>query len=367
MRMREQAHAAQLHGGIAILGSYPPPFGGTSTHVMRLSALLDRRGVAHVIYNAVSDGTDDRHVVSVTRHRNAWMVRYALTSTERLVYVCSARLEVWLLGALMATRRKKRVLIRLRNAALIDYQSNPRTRRLASWALQNVTAVVAVSDELVEASRRAGVPAERIIHQPGFFPPSPQRPGDDGLSYEQRAFVARHQPLIAANGKVNWYQGVDLYGLDHLVEMMGRLRTGHPKIGLVISFWDHLPADEPRLEELRRRAAALGVEDQILFHTSPWPFVPVLSHADLFIRPTATDGDANSVREALYLGVPAIASDVVSRPEGTVLVRTRNLEDLVSTASRVLAAPTKRTPRTDVVDLTRIERYLDTLERLASS
>jgi len=350
---------------IAILGSYPPPFGGTSTHIQRLSGLLAKRDLDHVIYNAVSDGTDGRYVVSVAGNRHAWMVKYALTSKERLVYVCSARLEVWLLGAFMATRRKKRVLVRLRNIALPDYLNNPRTRALASWALRNVSCVVAVSEELAAAAREAGVPEERIIHLPGFLPPVPLPPDDDGLSSAQREFVATHRPLIAANGKVDWHGGIDLYGLDHLVEMLGRLRKVHPQLGLTVSFWDHLPVDEPRLAALHARAAELGVRDDVLFHTEPRPFVPILSKADLFIRPTSTDGDANSVREALYLGVPTIASDVVARPPGTILFRTRDVDDLVAKTAEVLRDPPPRTSHPEAIDMGRVERYLDTLQHLS--
>lgn len=351
---------------IGILGSYPPPFGGTATHVLRLSALLERRGLEHVVYNAVSKTESSPNVVSVADHRHAWMLKYALTSRERLVYICSARLEVWLLGAFMAARRGKQVIVRLRNVALIDYLKSPRTRTLASWALRHASYVVAVSDELADAARSAGVREERIIQQPGFLPPEPVKSGSDGMSPEQREIVARCHPLITANGKIDFYRGVDLYGLDHLVELIGRLKPSYPKIGLVIAFWDHLPQDEPRLRELKARAAELGVAQNILFHTAPWQFVPVLGRSDLFIRPTVTDGDANSVREALYLGVPAIASDVVSRPKGTIVCRSRDLEELVAKASEALRAPPPRIDPNEVLDLDRVERYIDTLERLAT-
>ena len=50
------------------------------------------------------------------------------------------------------------------------------------------------------------------------------------------------------------------------------------------------------------------------FHVKEGPFIPVLRLTDVLLKPTNTDGDAISVREALYLGVPVVASDVVERP-----------------------------------------------------
>jgi glycosyltransferase involved in cell wall biosynthesis len=50
----------------------------------------------------------------------------------------------------------------------------------------------------------------------------------------------------------------------------------------------------------------------------------------LFVRPSFADGDALSVREALSLGVPVLASDVVPRPMGCAVFRAGDFRDLVS-------------------------------------
>jgi glycosyltransferase involved in cell wall biosynthesis len=55
----------------------------------------------------------------------------------------------------------------------------------------------------------------------------------------------------------------------------------------------------------------------------------LLSRCDAFIRPTTHDGDAISVREALTLGVPCVASDVCPRPPGTYLFQAGHAPDLV--------------------------------------
>lgn len=353
--------------GVALLASYPPPFGGVANHVQRLSSLLDKRGVEHLIYNAVSASADSPRVVSVVDHRHTWMLRYALTAPERLIYIFSARLEVWLLGAFMAKARGKRVIVRLRNQALPEYLEDPKKRVLACAALRSMTRVIAVSRALASATREAGVPQDRIVYQPGFLPPALNTPGSLGMSDVQRSFVSAHQPLIVANGQVDRHDGVDLYGLDHMVEMMGRLREAHPNVGLAVSFWHHPPKDQPELDRLQRRAEELGVGDQILFYTESRPFVPLLEKADVFIRPTYTDGDANSVREALYLGVPAIASDVVERPEGTILHRTRDLDDMTDKVQKVLASPPPRKSHPSAVDMEAVERYVDLLAELSKA
>ena len=57
---------------------------------------------------------------------------------------------------------------------------------------------------------------------------------------------------------------------------------------------------------------------------------------DLFLRPTNSDGDSVSVRESLSLGVPVIASDAAPRPNGTILFRSRDHDDLTNKTIDVL-------------------------------
>jgi hypothetical protein len=46
------------------------------------------------------------------------------------------------------------------------------------------------------------------------------------------------------------------------------------------------------------------------------------------LRPTLTDGDALTIREALYMNTDVVASKVVKRPEFTTLYETANTDDL---------------------------------------
>ena len=65
------------------------------------------------------------------------------------------------------------------------------------------------------------------------------------------------------------------------------------------------------------------------------------------VRPTSSDGDSVSVREALTLGVPCVATDVAVRPPGTIVARAGNAADL---AEKLEAAFTERPDPTDQPD-----------------
>jgi glycosyltransferase involved in cell wall biosynthesis len=64
-----------------------------------------------------------------------------------------------------------------------------------------------------------------------------------------------------------------------------------------------------------------------------------ISRSDLMLRTTLFDGDAISVREALYLSTPVIASDNGMRPAGVHLIPKSDLQALLSAIEERLAQP----------------------------
>jgi glycosyltransferase involved in cell wall biosynthesis len=67
-----------------------------------------------------------------------------------------------------------------------------------------------------------------------------------------------------------------------------------------------------------------------------------ISRADLMLRTTLYDGDAVSVREALHVGTPVVASDNGMRPQGVHLIPKSNLPALVRAIEAQLTSPGKK-------------------------
>jgi glycosyltransferase involved in cell wall biosynthesis len=355
---------------LAIVSGYPPPYGGVTVEVQRLRPLLDRVGVEYVIYNAVSESEDGDRVISVHRFRGFWTLWYLLRGREPAIYLMSGRLIAWVLGAFAARWRRKRVLVQLRNSFLADWIARSPWRRLwAGFALRRLTGVVCVSRLLMDCAEKVGVEPGRLLWSPAFLPPDLAPVDRSSVAPEVWSFAATREPLIAANGKVLWYEGQDLYGLDHLVELAARLKPDFPRAGIIVCFWDHVTEDDGYLAELKRRAEARGVADNLFFNTRKGTFVPVLEASNVFVRPTNTDGDAVSIREALYLGVPAVASDAVERPDGTILFRTRDIGDFEAKVRAALRGGQQRDRRgrggLGAQDRARIEAYVSLLAAVA--
>ena len=65
----------------------------------------------------------------------------------------------------------------------------------------------------------------------------------------------------------------------------------------------------------------------------------VMARAQLLVRATDVDGDANTVKEAMMLGVPVLATDLPNRPPGIELVARDALDELGSRIGALLARP----------------------------
>ncbi len=63
--------------------------------------------------------------------------------------------------------------------------------------------------------------------------------------------------------------------------------------------------------------------------------VDYLNNCKFFLRTNNIDGYGVSIQEAIDLKVPAIASDVCVRPEGAILFKKNNLEDILEKVNNI--------------------------------
>lgn len=101
-------------------------------------------------------------------------------------------------------------------------------------------------------------------------------------------------------------------------------------IGFLIDFFKYkentfLVVSDPSGEYTKKYGQSF---DNILFIPEVHSFFSILKQADVMIRATATDGDSLSIKEALYLCKPIIATSRVPRPDGVVLYEYNNADSL---------------------------------------
>jgi len=173
-----------------------------------------------------------------------------------------------------------------------------------------------------------------------FLPPPPEDEAAILGTYpkELHHFIANRSPLLVANAFkiVFWNDGTELYGLDMCVELVHRLKSQYPQIGLVFALADDT-GEPDYFSKIKEQILTNKLDEHVYFMTGQRELWPLFRKADLMVRPTCTDGDALSIREALYFHVPALASDVVPRPDGTIVFNNRDMDNFYGKASEILS------------------------------
>jgi glycosyltransferase involved in cell wall biosynthesis len=204
-----------------------------------------------------------------------------------------------------------------------------RSRRV-SW--------VAVSEPVKVQLESLNTPAGRISVIPAFIRSGDHVAGISDLPRAVNTFLASHSPIVSTYGSklILDLLGNDVYGFDLCLEMTHDLKRHFPQIGILILLPDIRLIEY--FAELQQRVVGLGIKDNVCFLTGPTENAgSIWCRSNVFVRATNTDGDAISVREALSLHVPVVASDASPRPEGVVLFRSRDQADLTESVRRVLA------------------------------
>jgi glycosyltransferase involved in cell wall biosynthesis len=199
-------------------------------------------------------------------------------------------------------------------------------RNLARTACRLYQEIICVSRPIEDALLAIGIDRKVMEVRPAFAPPD--RPAVT-LDQPLVAWMDSHHPLLCTTLFFR-----PEYGFPLLVNAIARLRQVYPAIGCIVMGSCEEGEEAP---ELVRQSS---VENQMLLlgdveHDS---CLSVMTGSDLFIRPTLHDGDSISVREALALGVPVLASRTGTRPDGAHLFTPGDLDDLVAQATRLLPA-----------------------------
>ncbi len=314
---------------LLLAGPYPEPIGGVSVHIHRLASWLSTQGIEVRLVDESKHAKSG--ICNVRRMRFLTYLRclgrcnvahiHSCVHLFRILHIVACRL----LGL--------RVIVTIHGwpseGALKSVFTVPMNRLFLSLAHK----IILVSEG---TNRRLGLRRYEVL--PAFLPPL--GPGQD-LPEEIEAFLEkarnRGQYLLCANAyELTENGGQDLYGLDLCVELADRLAHRFDVKAAIVFIVSCDTAGNRRYAAAEKMIAERGLQDHFYLYGKPIDFVRLMQQCDLVLRPTNTDGDALTIREALYLGVPVVASDAVQRPAGTVLFRNRNVDDLARCTVDVL-------------------------------
>lgn len=310
---------------LLLVGPAPPPHGGISVHLETARRLLRTAGIACDVIDPSKLGPATRggrwlraaRLARTLRSRahGGWTVHVHINGHN----ATSWQLAVFCGGAAAAAPAR---LLTLHSGMVPRYlaSASSLSRAVARRALASFDRVICVNPAVRDAAHALGADPERLEVTPAYLP---EEPATVRLPDAWRRWLATSHPVVMATLCFR-----PEYGLDLLLAALERLRAEMPRLGGLLVGGER-GAAPPR---------ALTADWLLLAGDVPHAVcLALMRRADLFVRPTLADGDALSVREALALRLPVVATDTGSRPRGVHLVRPGDEDGLVTAIRRALA------------------------------
>ena len=317
---------------VTLLGTYPPPYGGISIHIQRLKMHLDEEDYDCVVYSWTESAEEG--VIKTTA--KGWLFRHFF-SDDGIVHYHEPSWKMRVMMGLMGLIDKKTV-ISIHGESLNNSikEGSWLRKQIIRFALKHVSFIVADNAKIKELVLSLGVKQNKIDVVPAFIPPVVKEEDYEKVPQYIWDFMKNHKPVISANAsQIQFYKGIDDYGLDLIVEIVDRLKREYPQIGVV--FCLPVIGNEGYFNKIMQEIEKKELSENILMITNPLPEVyPIWRESDIFVRPTYSDGDALSVRESLYFKTPVVASDASPRPEGVILFKNRDINDFVAKVKEVI-------------------------------
>jgi len=320
------------------LGPYPPPNGGIQTHIVALREMLRHRQIPCFVVN-----------LTRTRRPTSDGVFYPSSGLQVLGLLLRQRYDIlhlhiggriWprqlALGILCSMLPGRKSVLTFHSGGYPSSDEGLATTRhgLKAWVFRRFDRIIAVNAEIAAFFERLGVRRERLrLISPDSTPSASGSSAE--LPPAVELFFRDHHPLLITVGLLE-----EEYDLPLQIAAMERVREKWPQAGLLIAGSGSLD------EKLRKQIEETPYAEHILLY-GDLPHAATLQaikRADLMLRTTWYDGDALSVREALHLGTPVIATQNGMRPEGVRLIPARDPDALIGAVQDELTSPQASAP-----------------------
>jgi len=321
---------------VLLLGPYPPPHGGVQSNLVAIRTFLRRQGVPCAVINITRHRKPDADEVYYPKSASG-LIQILLRLDYDVIHLhVGGMLTQRLLGlALVCTlpRRSKSVMtFHSGGYPASNEGKSTGPNSFAGFVLRRFDGLIGVNPQIIEFFHRLGVASDhtRLIYPHSFLSEEQLAPI---LPESLASFFREHTPALISVGLLE-----PEYDLFLQIEVLGQVRQKFPSAGLVVIGSGSLE------QELRGKIRACPYAEHVLLCGDVPHAITMtaISRADLMVRTTLYDGDAVSVREALHLGTPVIASDNGMRPAGVQLIPKLDLQALLHAIEDRLVQPTNR-------------------------
>jgi len=307
---------------VLMIGPYSA-VGGVSTHIKRLSEIIE----SDFDFSFIDESPLKKNC-SVYNLRSLNLLKYfKLILNADLIHIHSGHWWLRILHIVFGNALRKKVVITFHAIA-----NNTNFQVLTQRLFCNFTyKTIVVSDEV---RQKLGFKQALVMH--AFLPPDMDN--EKCLPDEIIRIIKenKNKKILIANAfRLTLRNNHELYGVDLLIDISKKINEENfpAKIIFVIA---SISNESELLEKYLKEIKTHNLENVITLYTKAISFPRLITKCDLVVRPTLSDGDALTIREALFLNKSVIASNVVKRPKGTILFENRNSEDLFNKIKETL-------------------------------
>jgi len=310
---------------IAIIGPYPPPYGGISVHIQRVLSYLDYKEYNYDFYleNRIKNNTGFcykfygfKKIVSLF---GLLFKRYVLIHHHSPDWKTRVILSMYgILG--------KNIYLHIHGASLKDIIQNGGIKSFLTWKLLKFVNVIADNESIAQLARKYSPKSVVIID--AFLPPLYKESTYKEIIVKYGEVLQNKNYIISMVGWFCYYKGEDLYGFNIALEALHRFKKEIDENVLLLVSINGIRSEELH-QKIKNYIVKNNLDNNVLFIYEEMPEIwPIYTTSKVFIRPTCTDGSALSVKEAMWFETPVVASDCVPRPEGVILFKNRSSDEL---------------------------------------
>lgn len=314
------------------LGPYPPPQGGINRNMLAIRDELHKNGHRCSII-ATSKSTSIADEPDVYHPRTPFKLLRLLFSLDydvlHLHVGGNISRRVMALIFLCGSFRRGRNILSCHSGGFSQSGEARSAKRNSVFGslFRRFAHIIAVNPLLGEIFANYGVSKDRIHVIYPFVHDLPD--ASVSIPGELADFASRHSPFLLTVGLLERE-----YDLFMQIDALGDILKTMPNAGLMIVGSGSLEAELKDAIAARPYAQNIylagDVKNNITLH--------LIDNADTLLRTTLFDGDAISVREALFLRTPVIATDNGMRPDGVHLIETGNLNELAEKVKNIAKA-----------------------------
>jgi len=335
MMVKDHAYSDVVKNSkIVILGIEPPPIGGVSIHIQRVMNLFLSQ------HNKISFFSTEQWMRKLFPLYICKLMGWLIRTRPQIIYYHSTYLSysiselLFLLGMRFFLRYE---LIIIDHDCRHISKKTKRQRSIYSWIVQSINHVVCIGLATYESYVEHGIELTSYSIESAFIPPKIQGAAAIQNAYPSslQIFMQEHTPLLLLSAAhLMLIDGKDIYGIDTTIAMLGKLKSEYPDVGLIIGLAQ--VGNVAYFSDLQKWMKQCQVAENIFILHGNKELWPLYEDIDVFLRPTLSDGDSISVREAIYFNTPIVASNAANRPSGIATYGVDDSDAYVNTVSLVL-------------------------------